>query len=421
MLGRVLVIAGKDPTADFGGSQTFVRALGRAARKAGYDPHIFCASRRAATERHDFGTLHQVWSPIRPFRALMVGLHQPFLVAAVDKFVGRDAGPHLVHATGGWSGVAVAVAKRLRRRGRTAIVLTSPFSTYSHETRAKVLAMGPHYSLAVRAQLRFEMLWVRLVVSPSEERGFRGSELVLPNYDSVRRIIEDEFGSGIRFAKMTYASEAAFIEDGLEKPRMPDFLQSFEPKATPLIVCVPRHDARKGIYVLLSALGELTARGIPFRACLAGGGQLLEQHRRLAIKLGLAGSTLIVGKVPDSYSLLRHADIFVLPSLEESSGSVSLLEAMQAGAAPVVSRIDGLPEDVTDEESALLITPGDVGELADALARCLGDPALRNRLAASAQATYRERFSADAYAKDLKSIYERFNFPPARESSKVRS
>src|SRR5206468_3593341 len=115
---------------------------------------------------------------------------------------------------------------------------------------------------------------------------------------------------------------------------------------------------------------------------------------------------------PDAYAYLQHSDVFVLPSLEEGSGSVSLLEAMQAGAAPVISRVDGLPEDVVGGESAMLVEPGDPGALAAALAELCTDPRLRREIARGAHERYRERFSAAAFAADLCSIYASVGFRP---------
>jgi glycosyltransferase involved in cell wall biosynthesis len=115
--------------------------------------------------------------------------------------------------------------------------------------------------------------------------------------------------------------------------------------------------------------------------------------------------------VPDVYPYLEQADVFVLPSLEEGSGSVSLLEAMQAGAAPVVTQVDGLPEDVIDGQSALLVEPNNVAALAAALRRFLTDSNLRRRVAAEAHKLYLERFSAEAFALDVRRIYTALGFP----------
>jgi glycosyltransferase involved in cell wall biosynthesis len=151
---------------------------------------------------------------------------------------------------------------------------------------------------------------------------------------------------------------------------------------------------------------------VKFRAALVGGGALLESHRFLAAQLGLAESVSLVGRVEDAYAFLQHADIFVLPSLEEGSGSVSLLEAMQAGAVPVVSRVDGLPEDIVDEQTGFLVEPGNVDDLSRRLEHLLLDSELRSTVSSAAHALYRIRFSASAFTNDLIRAYSQLGFLP---------
>jgi len=408
----VIVIAGKDPTLVDGGTESYLRAYGRAAVRAGYQPHHFCVSDRSGLEETEFGIVHRARSPFRPFRGLIVAAHQPFVVDCVARFAGQQAGPHLIHSFGPWSGVGVAVARRLRRRGIESVALATPFGTYRHEMHGKLRGLGAGSPPLTRLEHWWELLWTYAAVDPSERRGFTGSRLVLVNYESVRAIVAAQCGSGIRFGRMTYCSEAAFLMEGAERTSVPDAVGALVPRHAPLVVSVSRHDPRKGIDVLLRALAALHRRGVPFRACLVGGGLLLETHRALAERLGLAGSTAIVGRVADSYPYLEHADVYALPSLEEGSGSVALLEAMQAGAPAVASRVDGIPEDVTDGESALLVEPGDPTALAESLAKLLADAGLRQRIAQAARKQYLERFSADAFATDLQLIYSRVGFPP---------
>jgi glycosyltransferase involved in cell wall biosynthesis len=120
--------------------------------------------------------------------------------------------------------------------------------------------------------------------------------------------------------------------------------------------------------------------------------------------------------VPDPYPYLERADVFVLPSRSEQSGSLALLEALQAGCAVVASRVDGIPEDVANGGSALLVEPGDAGALAGALARLLGDPDLRRRLAAGARRRFEERFSASAFAAALGKVYADLGVVPNPEA-----
>jgi glycosyltransferase involved in cell wall biosynthesis len=72
-----------------------------------------------------------------------------------------------------------------------------------------------------------------------------------------------------------------------------------------------------------------------------------------------------------------------------------------------------LPEDVTDGESVLFVEPGDAPALATGLGRLLLDAELRSQIARGARKRYQERFSADAFAADLRRIYTDLGFPSA--------
>jgi glycosyltransferase involved in cell wall biosynthesis len=238
---------------------------------------------------------------------------------------------------------------------------------------------------------------------------------VLYNYESVRRLVTAKFGHALPLHRALYAAESAFLgEDGgaghgaVEL----DGLERLEPRDAPLVVAVSRHDPRKGIDVLLDALALLTARSVPFRACLVGGGPLVAANRRLAERLGLGRTTVLAGVVPDAVAYLRRGDVYVPPSRREQSGSLAMLEAMQAGRPVVASSCDGIPEDVADGDSALLTEPGDAASLAAALERVLRDRDLRERLGRGARRRFDERFSAAAFATDLGRIYAEVGATP---------
>jgi glycosyltransferase involved in cell wall biosynthesis len=83
-------------------------------------------------------------------------------------------------------------------------------------------------------------------------------------------------------------------------------------------------------------------------------------------------------------ALLRHADIFLLPSLWENC-PYSCLEAMAAGVAIVSSDQGGMPELVEDGVTGLLARSGDAASYVAALERVIDDGALRERLGAAAR------------------------------------
>ena len=83
--------------------------------------------------------------------------------------------------------------------------------------------------------------------------------------------------------------------------------------------------------------------------------------------------------MPNVDEFLDQADIFILPSREEQSGSLALIEAMRAGVACVASACDGIPEDVSHLSDAWLTKPGDHQSLAHGIIALLKDTFLRKK------------------------------------------
>ena len=83
--------------------------------------------------------------------------------------------------------------------------------------------------------------------------------------------------------------------------------------------------------------------------------------------------------------MLRHVDMFVLPSLYEDLSS-ALIEAMAAGLPVVATRVGGTADLVHDGVNGLLVAPRDPAALAAAISRVLADPAAAARRTADAYA-----------------------------------
>jgi glycosyltransferase involved in cell wall biosynthesis len=408
----VVMITGRSPLLRRGGLETFVSAHALAAARAGYDVHVFCVASRSRQGSEEWGTLHEVATPVRPLSSFMVALHAPFVRRAVVDHVlrARPREPLIIHGFGAWSAVGVGCTQRLDRAGIEAAPVASAYTTLVHEQQG--LLDGIRRGHGVRNWGRYvtRYLWVRAMADREERRGYTGSEMVLVNYQAVSDLLTRSFGAGLKIRRVPYASDLAFrSEEGM--PPVPPAIARLKPEHAPLIVSVSRHDPRKGIDVLLHALAGLADGGPPFRACLVGLGPTLEASRSLLGRLGLEDRVSITGHVPDVAAYLRRADVFVLPSLEEGGGSLSLLEALQSGTAIVASRCDGIPEDVRldaaggGEDAALLVDPGDPSALQSALARALSDDALRSQLGARARAIHAQRFSAPALIDALGDVY----------------
>ena len=87
--------------------------------------------------------------------------------------------------------------------------------------------------------------------------------------------------------------------------------------------------------------------------------------------------------------LFRRADIFVLPSVNEGFPIV-LMEAMSFGLPIVATTVAGIPELVKDGETGILVPPRDPQALADAIARSIESPDLREQYSRNAQRHVKE-------------------------------
>jgi len=404
-LPDVVLVAGRDPRSEPGGGHSaYVRAHGRAALAAGFTPHLVCVGASDETAATEYGLVHRVESRAYPYRQLAIAGHARPLTREAECLVERT-GARVVHGFGVWSCAAVAARDRLKRRGVAVRAITSSYTTLGDETRSKVDGLGPATPLFARVLYRAEAAWIRHAIVPWERRAYVGADVVLVNYASVERLVREAYGPSVALRRIPYAAEPSFSAPGPAHAETSMLIGPLVPADAPLIVTVARHDPRKGGDVLLEALALLKARGVRFRACLAGPGPLLDAHRRLAERLGLGASTRVAGLVEDAFGLVCRADVFVLASRREQSGSLAVLEAMQAGKPIVASACDGIPEDVTDGRDALLVPPGDARALANALGRLLGDADLRERLGRAARATFEARFSAKALADTLGALY----------------
>ena len=155
--------------------------------------------------------------------------------------------------------------------------------------------------------------------------------------------------------------------------------------------------ARKGVPQLVEALRRLKEVG-GWQATLAGDGEV-EQTREHIAQLGLADRVNVLGWTdPESVVRLQASHgILVLPSFNENL-PMSVIEGMAHGMAVVATPVGAVTDLIEDGESGILVPPGDITALADALRRCVEDPALRLALGSRARAFHACHLDLAAYA-----------------------
>lgn len=177
------------------------------------------------------------------------------------------------------------------------------------------------------------------------------------------------------------------------------------PRAGRTIVFLGRYDEpRKGIDVLMRALGRIVDEYPDLRVLIVGGGNEKALRRRAG---DLAGHLEFLGMVDDQTKAraLRSSDVYVAPNLGGESFGIVLVEAMAAGAAVVASDLVAFSRVLDGGNAGRLVETGSPTALADAVIGLLDDDAERAAL------IERGRRRADLYdwsrvADQIEKVYE---------------
>lgn len=134
----------------------------------------------------------------------------------------------------------------------------------------------------------------------------------------------------------------------------------------PIFLTVGRFSDEKGQQVLIEALARIKTKLGRARFLLVGHGP--KEHELDGI-IGHHGLREVVRLIHDPVRAREYyhiADWFILPSLREGQAIV-VEEAMLAGLPVIASRLEGMGGIVKDKETGVLVKPGSIKELADAL------------------------------------------------------
>lgn len=157
------------------------------------------------------------------------------------------------------------------------------------------------------------------------------------------------------------------------------------PASRPVVLVVSRVAPQKRLDVLVEAAARLGRPDVRWVVAGDGDDELLARLRRRVDELGAPVEFL--GRRDDVPELMRHADVFALPSEWEARALV-VQEAMAAGLPVVATDVGGVPGLLAG--TGVLVPPGDPAALAGAVGDLLDDPGRRAALAAAARTRHEQ-------------------------------
>jgi N-acetyl-alpha-D-glucosaminyl L-malate synthase BshA len=171
---------------------------------------------------------------------------------------------------------------------------------------------------------------------------------------------------------------------------------------TKLVIHVSNFRPVKRIDAVMEVFARI-CRDVPARLLLVGDGPELGTAYRLGRELKVSQQVEVLGAQEAVLPLLSAADVFLLPSAQESFG-LAALEAMACEVPVIASRVGGLPEVIEHGVSGFLHAPADLDGMAASAIALLTDAELHARVAANAVRRVRDQFCVDRVVP----MYERF-------------
>jgi N-acetyl-alpha-D-glucosaminyl L-malate synthase BshA len=355
--------------ASVGGSGIVATELGKALAVRGHQVHFISTETPFRLGEFQAGlSFHQVLTPTYPL------FREPqYLLSLANRIVqvSREFELDVIHAH---YAVPHATAAFLSRQvlaatgsGRVPRVVTT-----LHGTDITLVGNDPSYSEIVAFSIdrsdRVTAVSASLRESTLTELGVTSDIRVIPN----------------------------FLDCGVHRrlPR-PDLHKRFTcgREETKLVIHVSNFRPVKRTDAVLAVFDRIRQR-LPARLLMVGDGPDQGAAYRLARELGIAPLVDFLGAQEEVLPLLSIADVFLLPSAQESFG-LAALEAMACEVPVIASRVGGLPEVIEHGVTGFLHPPGALDEMAESAIALMTDADLHRRVAAAACRRVREDFCAE--------------------------
>lgn len=179
-----------------------------------------------------------------------------------------------------------------------------------------------------------------------------------------------------------YNVETAVIPNVIDMTKFCHSSKMHKTASSSLQLLVPRNlDPVYDVATAIKAFNLVKEEFEDIRLLVTGIGPELEMLEKLVLSLGLQEAVEFTGKLTNTQmaDLYTSVDIVLNPSLADNL-PVSLLESLASGIPVITTNVGGIPYLIENNRNGLLVSPGNVVEMANAIKRLIGNASLRENL-----------------------------------------
>ena len=163
---------------------------------------------------------------------------------------------------------------------------------------------------------------------------------------------------------------------------------------------------RKGIDLIIKALGKVRDRGLTAQLVIIGEGPERQALEKLSDALALRPYVHFLGEQDEVGGLLRSGiDLFISAARQEAFGLV-LAEASLTGLPLIATDVGGIPEVLLHGQTGLLVPPEDIQALATSIAQLYADPELRMTLGKAGRHHVLQHFTIERNVAQFTRLYQ---------------
>lgn len=206
-----------------------------------------------------------------------------------------------------------------------------------------------------------------------------------------------------KFEKTFNLKNCRVLENGIDMERLAPAITKYEEHPHALVM-LGRLGERKGTYDLIRAI-KIVKNTIPNIVCYLAGDGEIQKCSAIVAENDIENNIKIVGWAgfEKKLDLLKKTGILVLPSYNEGL-PMAILEGMACGKIIISTDVGAIPE-VVKEENGILISPGDVQSLAEAIIKCCTQKDYAESVSKNNISKIEDSFSMISMHKKLASYY----------------